>query len=308
MNQNALSVTLFLLTSALLLGVEAVKTQGRPRYSFAIGAGFFVLVGIFWTPLAEAFPVVARQIVSITLTPSSWFILVLTLFLLLRQSWSKKPDTAHDNNQYEDQNMYFDETNEQIASAKSRIDALTVSAIDLQKNHEVLTASMSEIKTLSHALRDQSNGHGAKIDSHHDSINALVNTVARLNERNRAIANREMISEIEGQINALYQGLYYANAAEIQNIDWQLWKLRETQWRVAIRSWSERGSFYLKKDIWSQIKSVPTESYLEEFSFSDRDFPDSETIHRYKTFCLMVRRFNEIKDEVDSAVYNTAFG
>lgn len=88
MDANTLTIMLFLFASALLLGVEAVKSSGKLRVGFGAGALAFVLLGLFWEPAAAMFPEAASAIGQIAAFPPSWFVLIMVIFLVVRERWT----------------------------------------------------------------------------------------------------------------------------------------------------------------------------------------------------------------------------
>lgn len=179
---------------------------------------------------------------------------------------------------------------------------------DVRGDVATVNTKATEAHDLSITLQSSGATVVARLDAYRDEVLALRNTADRINERIRAIADRETMAEVRVRITALEEMLFFPDGKGIETVNWAAWKRLENEWRSAIRAWSSVAGQYLKKDLWPIIKDVPTEDLMGEWSFSEKVLPNSDTIIIYKTFCVMRRRFQGLESEAKEAVHSTAFG
>ena len=328
MTSNALTIVLFLLASALLLGVEAVKTGGRVRYAFGAAAAAFVLLAFFWVPLASAFPVAARQVASVAQDPSSWFILLVVVLVVAREFWRSRTADITD---YDWPGEAL-ETTEALWSSSVEMRKALKAAEDLGAIHDAsITALRADITDLSgdlvtsNTLAESAHAKGTealvRADAILNSLSAtnhmvaedraaiaeLTNRLKRIDERFAAMAARIRLDYQEGRMNELDALLYFPKANGIREVDWNAWERRQKDWLSSALQWADLARPYAA-DAREVIEHTPPSSYYGDWSFADSDLPDANTIHKYKTFCIMRRNFAKVKDHVDGKVMVVSFG
>jgi hypothetical protein len=90
-----LSNSIALIAVAAMLGVEAFKTRDRlPRLVLTALAVAFALSGVLLDKLAVAAPKLVAFVSSIFAEPSSWFVLLVALFFVVRPLWQKRGGDA----------------------------------------------------------------------------------------------------------------------------------------------------------------------------------------------------------------------
>lgn len=344
MDDNTLTITLFLLASALLLGVEAVKSSGKLRYGFGAGAGAFVLLGLLWDPAAKMFPDAARAVGEVAGFPPSWFFLILVIFLVVRERWAVRgrsgeteslPPATADNavGQIEvlrdmlatiqadnrDARLKVQEAletanglAETIERASQRADAKADAA---QSTADFAINKLSEREGAAQAIDSRINdlvelaeSMSGKVNEQGSEVAALTRTVDRLLRAQFAMKLRGALDSIEAEIAKLDALLYFEDGKGIGAVDWDTWKQREADWRRGISIWTTRAAPYGNGDLAAQIKNTPQEDFYGTWSFKDSDLPDADTIHRYKAFCIMRRNFSGVREAVDNALYDAIYG
>lgn len=339
MDQNTLTIVLFCFASALLLGVEAMKTQRRLRYTFAIGFVFFVSLGAFWPHMAAIFPVFARQIASVAQTPISWFVLFIAILLLSREGWKtsfgfgrKKYHLTDDFDSdgwpaeaiqtLEAVLQSTDEikkqalvTNDQTKRSQAHIEELRILFSDVRGDIttsnsiaiEALDAAKAAAKTAD-TVDGRLDAHLHMFAEHKSHTQALEKSVNALLKSREAQKTRATLDVIEKRIESLDQALYFPNGEGIRDTKWDNWQQIERQWRSSVKVWTSHASRYSDSiDLMAQITTTPQESFYGIWSFKDSDLPDADTIHRYKAFCIMRGNFAALKEKVDDAVWSVSY-
>lgn len=149
---------------------------------------------------------------------------------------------------------------------------------------------------------------GSKVAGQGSEVAALLKTVDRLLKAQFAMKTRDALDSIEAAIARIDALLFFPEGKGIEATDWENWKLREESWRQTISTWVRRAAPYGDGDLAARIKNTPQDSFYGSWSFEDSDLPNADTIHRYKAFCIMRRNYFEIKDTIDQAVYEAAYG
>ncbi|WGM46127.1 hypothetical protein KOAAANKH_00993 [Brevundimonas sp. NIBR10] len=339
MDQNTLTIVLFFFASALLLGVEAVKAQGRLRYTFAAGSGIFIFSGIFWTPLATTFPVFARQIASVAQTPISWFVLLVAIFLLSREGWgtSLKLGRAKDEitgdfdsegwpgeaiqtleavwQSTDDIKKQALLTSDQLSRSQARFEELRVLFDDIRGDIVTANATAAEALEAAKATAKTADTVDGRLAGHlhifaeqKSHMQALEKTVDVLLRSREAQKTRIALDSLEERIKNFDALLYFPEAEGIRDTKWDVWQQNEHQWRTAVKLWAFHASRYADgDDLMATILSTPQESFYGTWSFNDSDLPNADTIHRYKAFCIMRRNFADVKAKVDDAVWSASY-
>lgn len=71
-----LSIFLFWVGLAIAFGLEAMKADARShRIGFGGFASFFLLLGLFWTPIKSTWPPLEKWVAAVATDPASWFML-----------------------------------------------------------------------------------------------------------------------------------------------------------------------------------------------------------------------------------------
>ncbi|MGD0866088.1 MAG: hypothetical protein ABSA49_11090 [Rhizomicrobium sp.] len=90
MQDHSTEIILFLFGSALLLGLEAIKTEKWRSYVLWVLAASFFACGALWSFIQRLSPPVTGFVTSIATSPESWFVLfVLTVIWIVVSSRSK---------------------------------------------------------------------------------------------------------------------------------------------------------------------------------------------------------------------------
>lgn len=84
MDSNELTIRLFYFASALPFVIEAAKSKGRQRLGFSGVAVMLGMLGMFWKPLAVAFPIVAASLGEMAASPTNWFTLAALIYVAAR--------------------------------------------------------------------------------------------------------------------------------------------------------------------------------------------------------------------------------
>jgi hypothetical protein len=328
MTSNALTIILFLLASALILAIEAAKADTRIRYAFALGAGSFGLLALFWIPLADAFPIAARQVARVAQDPSSWFILLVVILLFARDYWRKQTTEFSD----ADWPAEAIDTAEALWASNSEIRKAQQIGADINARQEAeiaaLRTSVDDLRTLSvkvNTMAEDGARNVAEVSGRVDSITgsltatnhmvaearathaAVIKRLDRIDERFSAMAARIRLDYQEERMAELDLKLYFPEADEIRNVEWTAWEVRQKDWLSAVYQWADLAQTY-SPNARQVIEHTPPAAYYGNWSFSDSDLPDANTIHKYKTFCIMRRNFGEVKRQVDGKVMVTSFG
>ena len=168
--------------------------------------------------------------------------------------------------------------------------------------------TLQTLEGVFNGIAEFTNGLGSKVTEQGSDIAALTKTVDRLLKAQFAMKTRDALDSIEEAIARVDALLYFPEGEGIEAADWEGWKLQEESWRHTISTWVRRAAPYGSGDLSARIKNTPQESFYGTWSFKDSDLPNADTIHRYKAFCIMRRNYFELKDAIDQAVYEAAYG
>jgi hypothetical protein len=110
-------IIIFLLSSAFLAGLEAMKASGWRIWAFGVLSGAFVCAGIGWHWLKDVYPPFTGWMSAIVTNPESWFILlVLGLVWLATTGRKGKKPFERDGNRDE-----IDETTKAVAELARKV-------------------------------------------------------------------------------------------------------------------------------------------------------------------------------------------
>lgn len=149
---------------------------------------------------------------------------------------------------------------------------------------------------------------GNKVNEQGSEIAAVVKTLDRLLRAQFAMKTRDALDSLEAEIGKADARLYFPEGDGIGEVDWEEWKKIEAHWRRTVSLWVVRSKPFVEGELAARVSNTPQESFYGTWSFQDSDLPNADTIHRYKTFCIMRRNLTDLKEEVDRAVYEAAFG
>jgi hypothetical protein len=288
-DQNTLTIRLFLFASALVLGVEAVKTEGRVRFGFGVGCAAFVLIGILWKPLAALLPSVASAMAEIAMSPPSWFFLIVVLFLLLREQWVRTKVGGTSARQVvaavELDGLRADTAAEQLT-------ALSEKQVEVDKRVSGLEGTVAGVSHLYSETRAVVEQHGGRLD-----VVALAL---------RAINDRAHLARREAQVINQGDALLLADT-DLADFNWYEWKSDEVRWREALASWLTLAELYFPGAT-EYVHKTPEEQYYRGWTIPDASFPDGVIMHRYKTYRIMFSNFINARNEVERISQKAAVG
>lgn len=89
--EQALTIQLFFFAAALTVALEAYKAQGIARIVLWASCAIFGVVGFAWSSITEGLPALTTWFGSLVSSPTTWFIVVVSLYFVLRRYWSVSP-------------------------------------------------------------------------------------------------------------------------------------------------------------------------------------------------------------------------
>ncbi|RYG86046.1 MAG: hypothetical protein EON59_10890 [Alphaproteobacteria bacterium] len=312
MDATNLAITLFLFSCAVPFAIEAIKMVGKLRLVLGGIATIFIAAGLLWSPIAAAFPKVAGLAANIVGNPFAWFLLFGILFMIAREWWSKRYSHALSVNinglsagsisdelksslrpKLEELHEKIAQVSEQAMRASSRAEAAEAYAarVDAKIDHE--TGRVAALELLLQESRSD--------------IDSLTTRANGIDERFRLMTKRIRLDYIEEQITLFDPDLYHPDGAGIDQIKWSVWENKRRSWHNLLVGWSNMvgDTMPTARDV---IEYTPPTLYYGDWSFKDTDFPNSDAIHKYKTYCLMRNNYLTLKSDVFNLMQAKTYG
>ena len=333
-----LSNSIALIIGAAYFGVEAYRTNGRMgRIVLGSLSALFILAGVFLAPITAAFPKVGTFIAGTFDDPSSWFILLLGLFFVLRPFWQAKAVVAPragiiESVPYDDTDLQDKmDSNTEILAAFAR-DAQAFSAtltaneklnraiIDdyqrmsglelrfsdmIDKHKEAIQAQFETVRSNLGAIQDQINDVARSADKLESGIKEQHDSFA---ESVYAIYARERINALATEIEYDAEQLYYRlNAGEkYDGANWQQWENVHSHWQKKLQEWIDASRWYAK-NVQGRILTVEDREYDGSWTVKDAQFPTADSVRRFKRHRIIQSHWASVKSDVDGGVIRVAF-
>ena len=177
--------------------------------------------------------------------------------------------------------------------------------------------------------------------SAHLTLEFAQNEAKRLDERidSRIDEQREFQRRMEAWVNNLRQAIRFglagvdqgfaavlnrerllAKAIEIQNVgdelsgptngealdDSLVWLKKYNAWSRGVMTWAQIAETY-RSGVTERVFETPPLEYKGEWKAHDGLFPNSNAVHDYKTFRIILRNFQVERKEVDRCIQSAAF-
>lgn len=334
-----LSDSIALIIGASYFGVEAYRAEGKTaRLVLAALSVAFVLAGIFLPLLTAAYPKVGAFIAAVFDDPSSWFILFLGLFFVLRPFWQggashQAPEMDQAGDALLEQAVRDLESNvaslaaqvQLIGDARARvekteasisaicdiIDGLEASKTSLEENLIRISASNAgDLEGLRQSIAGVQKEYVA-----HQSLNAdaLRSQFDNIYLALAAVGHWERIIALGNELEAL--GTILSKPTEnkefsLNEDDWATWEQAEEGWREKLGAWLELADRY-QSGTSQKVLSTPEGLYRSgNWTISDSQFPASNTsnaVHAYKSFRIIYTNWKNEWGGVNWRVAQAAF-
>lgn len=304
-----------LIAVAVMLGVEAYKAKERlPRLILTALAVLFALSGALIQQVADLSPKLVVFISGVFAQPSTWFVLAVALFFVLRPFWQSKPDPIPP------------ATLDQLAAngvladmqrLREKVDALpepSKGADDqLRIQLDSLAERLNEHRGLLQSLESGQKASEARLEGLLDrDIERLKTLIKSLDEKVArslyAIRTRDALEEISAEIEADADILYsrLASGEVYDKVAWGKWENVNQHWIGLIRAWVEHGKWYFG-DLTTAVLEVPDHKYGGEWTVSDSQFPNAEAVRIFKKFRIIQTQWEAVKDKVQENLYYVAY-
>jgi hypothetical protein len=289
-----LSNSIALIAVAALFGVEAYKAKERlPRVVLTILAVVFALWSLLVEQVAEASPRVGAFVTSVFAEPSSWFVLFMAVFFVIRPFWQPK---AHPASPVTLDQLAANGVLAEVQHRLGKIEALP------ELDH---TSAQYDDTGLRHDLERAEARIGAEVER----IEALTKKLdARVGLSFYALRTREALEQISADIETDAE-ILYARLADGETYDieaWGKWENVHYHWLGLIRAWIEHGKWYYG-DLTTAVLDVPDHKYSGENSVSDNQLPNAEAVRVFKKFRIIHAQWQAVKDKVRENLYYVAY-
>jgi len=310
-----LSNSIALIIGASYFGVEAYRTNGRVgRIVLSVLSALFVLTGLFLAPLTGAFPKVGAFITGIFDDPSSWFILLIGLFFVLRPFWQPKPGLGKPRSGAVDLDQIQREY-ELLGPLVKRLEILESNSPDaldaLEQKTIVANATYAgEIAGLKAGLEKLDEKYTAHHSLNADALRAQFDNVYMALA---AVGNRERLNHLADKIDKLGDTLSAPTTDPEFKMDeaaWKTWVQDEEKWRGKLNRWCELAEPY-KKGVTQEVLSTPEGLYRSnDWTISDNQCPPtgtSNSVHAYKSFRIILSNWKNEWGNVNWRMMRAAF-
>ena len=313
-----LGESIALIIGASYFGVEAYKVWGERPIARWILSGLclaFLLAGAFLYPISTAVPEIGTFVSGVFDDPSSWFLLLMGLFFVLRPFWQPKPQNRKpiaDQPLASDGRTLIDRFNKIDANVRGLTDSVedfdrrvAGTSKFVSEHAQQLDAKLSKIRagiTATERKISQVSNHLDRVDNYfRQQVIWLYYAIA-------AIGHRERLYRLGAQIEEQAQTLCTPTdeAATFDADQWEAWKRKEEAWRDTLEQWCGLAQFY-KGDLREIVFSTPAAYYKSSWSIKDEQFPNSTAVYEYKTFRILLKNWRDVEGEVHAVVYGIAF-
>lgn len=170
-----------------------------------------------------------------------------------------------------------------------------------------LSDKVDKAETLSQQASAVSDSVRTDIDKLSDRIAAVDGQAGRLADSIRAIGDRERLTDRSDVITELGFQLSVDNVEASRDCDWDKWEQLEHIWRHKVSGWIDLASFY-RNDIPERIYNLPDGRLLDQhWTLRVTDFPDADTMIKYRTFKNAYRNWCDECSRVDRATAKVAY-
>lgn len=122
-----------------------------------------------------------------------------------------------------------------------------------------------------------------------------------------AMGHREVLLKYAADLESGSDSLDLAvrGGSLLATAEWNDWERDYKTWRSQLEHWLIFASPY-SADI-ELVKKLPDNIHKLRWTFGDSHFPNSAAIHEYRSFCVILHNWNEIKNKVHTSVRKVAF-
>lgn len=328
-----LSISVALIAVAALFGIEAFKVRERlPRFVLTGFAVAFALWGMFVQQIADAWPKLGAFVAGIFSDPTTWFILFIALFFVLRPFWSQRP-SAGVGGAYDDSAL-----RNKLDNALELLKGISAEKVTAEEMEQAVSALRETIKVNDDKSRkrleplQELEERFKKLAS--DNSNAF-GRLAMLDERVEKLTEQaqQERTQLGNTLNTIFLALQAIKALEqlrrltktiaeegkfllsrvnshlpVKGKDWEEWKERKLLFDSAMRHWMKVASdWHPKVEEW--VNAV-NPSILTDGRWVGLDdlFEGSNAVINYQTFAIKFERWKQFESHVQTALSIAAFG
>lgn len=273
---STLTIQLFFWATGVPVALEAYKARGRARIALWAVAGVFGIAGFVWPFVNEKWASIGTWLGELVANPSTWFILAVTVFFVLRPLWTK-PATIPRLDNEADGSVDFD------AMIDARLDEFLATKLRAEfATHVALHAHDERFEQVDERLERQL----VQIATHAAQIFGLQQDIEKrftsLDYAISAIGHRDVILIQSAKLEAFAEQLNYPKEGTLADDDaWSDWELALSKWETSMQHWLVHASPYLK-EVGPMVENVPDDWYERDWQIGPDDFPSLAALRRYQ--------------------------
>jgi hypothetical protein len=171
---------------------------------------------------------------------------------------------------------------ERVDAVSARIElAITQTARDFEQTRREEEKLSDLIKGTDHAMRE--------------SINALI--------------AKPELSKLADEIQKIADDLFspLKNGEKYDRERWAEWESTQSYWERTVAEWADVGRWY-GKNVKADIFRVDDIDYEDNFGVADEQFPNADSVRRYKRHRIIYRHWLAARQKVDPNVSAVAHG
>lgn len=303
-----------LIAIAAMFGLEAYKVKDRlPRLVLGTIAVLFAIGGALVDPIVKQAPAIGAFLSGVFGQPIAWFILFFALFFVLRPLWAKPIGKSDAMIEYDDGPLR-QKIDEEMSEVGRLLKALTDTVNPALKSQSELNTALGKSfdqqkadveKSLASALAERREFQARMEMWVNDLRRAIRFGFAGIDQGFTAILSRERLLAKAIEIQDVGDELSGpTNGEELTDRD--AWLAKYGAWHSDVEAWAQLAETYCDGTI-GRVFDTPPQQYKGKWKAHDGLFPDSDAVHDYKTFRIILRNFQVERKRVDQCVQSWAF-
>jgi hypothetical protein len=300
-----MTVAVFFWGTSAVVALDARKEKGPARWPlFGVAVVLALLGCLVWT-LWPRFPVIYGAVGQVATFYPSWFFLAGIAYI----SWRSRRIPA---SMPADDQPKIPTINE-IVKLQSRVASLEGEVKDGQDSSgNTMLRILERVQKLEEGLSktERSIMIGLqRVEAAQSLDNSYMRTqVASLYDSLAAVYHRERLGELAKAIESKAEELSFPTneKLDLDEDSWPWWEARYLQWKAIVEEWTSLADSY-SEGIGKKVLDIHPDQFQQKGQATAAQFPDTESFIIYKGFWIVLKQWQNWRQEAERAVHQVAF-